>query len=147
MSLILHSSRRTRFIAAFTLSLLFVVSTTISAFASATATVSLTQLSSDPYLHNPGQHKTEVEPDSYSVGSTIVSAFQVGRFSNGGSDNTGWATSTDSGRTWTNGFLPVTTTASTPPRPYARVSDASVAYDAEHNTWMITSLALTVSFS
>src|SRR5579884_628763 len=49
------------------------------------------QLSSDPYTGGVGQHQTEVEPDSYSYGSTIVAAFQVGRFSDGGSVNIGWA--------------------------------------------------------
>jgi len=27
--------------------------------------------------------------------------------------------------------------------PYARATDASVAYDAKHNTWMVSSLPLT----
>src|SRR5438094_408660 len=38
------------------------------------------QLSSDPYTAGVGQHQTEVEPDSYAYGSTIVAAFQAGRF-------------------------------------------------------------------
>src|SRR2546421_5474428 len=58
------------------------------------------QLSSDPYTAGVGQHQTEVEPDSYSYGSTIVAAFQAGRFSDGGSVNIGWATSTDGGEIW-----------------------------------------------
>ena len=44
-------------------------------------------LSSDPYTAGVGQHQTEVEPDSYSYGSTIVAAFQTGRFPDGGSVN------------------------------------------------------------
>src|ERR1700687_959428 len=68
--------------------------------------VQLKQLSSDPYTNSSSQHKTEVEPDTYSYGSTIVTAFQAGRFySGGGSSNIGWATSTNSGSSWTNGFL------------------------------------------
>lgn len=63
----------------------------------------LTQVSSDPYTNKSSQHKTEVEPDTYSYGSTIVSAFQVGRFTTGGSSNIGWATSGDNGKTWTHG--------------------------------------------
>ena len=100
------------------------------------------QLSSDPYTNSTSQHQTEVEPDSYAHGSTIVSATQVGRFSDGGSSNIGWATSTDSGATWQSGFLPGTTPYSTPTGSYDRLSDPSVAYDAAHSLWMISSLAV-----
>jgi hypothetical protein len=72
----------------------------------ASSSVQLTQLSSDPYTNSSSQHKTEVEPDTYSFGSTIVVAFQAGRFySGGGSSNFGWATYTDHGTTRKNGFL------------------------------------------
>jgi hypothetical protein len=100
------------------------------------------QLSSDPYTNTTSQHQTEVEPDSYSNGSTIVSAIQVGRFTDGGASNIGWATSTDNGTTWKNGFLPGTTVYATPAGQYERVSDPSVAYDAAHHAWMISSLAI-----
>ena len=75
-----------RVISALTLSLLFVLSSTILAFAN----VALTRLSTDPYTNSTSQHATEVEPDTYSFGSTIVSAFQVGRFNNGGASNVGF---------------------------------------------------------
>src|SRR6185312_1339182 len=101
------------------------------------------QLSSDPYTNKTSQHQTEVEPDTFSYGSTIVTTFQVGRFSDGGSSNIGWATSTDGGNTWKNGFLPGTTQFVG--GPYARVSDPSVAYDPAHATWIISSLAVTGS--
>ncbi len=52
----------------------------------------LTQLSRDGYTNATSQHATEVEPDTLSVGPMLVSAFQVGRFTNGGSDDIGWAT-------------------------------------------------------
>ncbi len=61
----------------------------------AASTISLLQLSSDPYTNSTSQHATEVEPDTLSHGSTIVSAFQVGRFFNGGASNIGFATSTN----------------------------------------------------
>lgn len=128
----------TRAAAALTLSLLLALSSTIFAFAN----VTLTQLSTDPYTNSTSQHATEVEPDTYSFGSTIVSAFQVGRFNNGGASNVGFATSTDGGTTWTHGFLPGTTTFATPPGTYDRLSDASVAYDAAHNVWLISYLGL-----
>src|SRR5690348_14304512 len=97
------------------------------------------QLSSDPYTNSDSQHQTELEPDTYAFGSTIVAAFQAGRFSDGGSSNIGWATSRDKGATWKSGFLPGTTQFAG--GQYARVSDPSVAYDAAHQTWIISSLA------
>lgn len=108
----------------------------------ALANVALTQISADPYTNSTSQHATEVEPDTFASGSTIVSAFQVGRFFDGGASNVGWATSINGGATWTSGFLPGITTFATPAGPYDRVSDASVAYDAAHNVWMISSLPL-----
>src|SRR5215471_20585199 len=57
----------------------------------------LVQLSSDPYTNRTSQHMTQVEPDTFAFGNTVVSAFQVGRFWNGGSNNIGFATSTDGG--------------------------------------------------
>ena len=107
------SGWRIRAIIALLLSLVFVFSSALSAFASE----SLIQLSSDPY-HNPdGQHRTQVEPDTFAFGNTIVAAFQSGRFFDGGASNIGFATSTDGGQTWTHGFLPGTTIFATPPGP------------------------------
>jgi len=83
-----------------------------------------------------------VEPDTFSNGSTIVATFQVGRVSDGGSCDIGFATSTNNGGAWTNGLLPGTTVFATPAGPYDRISDPSVAFDASHNTWLIASLAL-----
>src|SRR5712692_3455610 len=108
----------------------------------ALAVVPLTTVSTDPYTNTTSYHQTQVEPDTYSFGSTIVAAFQSGRFSDGGSSNLGYATSTDNGATWTNGFLPGTTVYATPAGTYARASDPSVAYDAKHNTWIISWLGL-----
>src|SRR3954454_9546320 len=48
------------------------------------------QVSSDPFTQNTCKasattnHQTEVEPDTFANGSTIVSAFQVGRIYDGG---------------------------------------------------------------
>jgi len=108
--------------------------------AGAYANVALTQVSTDPYTDAQAQHATEVEPDTFSYGSTIVSAFQVGRVFGGGSSNIGWATSTNGGTTWTHGYLPgITTNAG---GSYGQVSDAAVAYDAAHNVWLISSLGI-----
>lgn len=107
----------------------------------ADAATTLTQVSSDPYTNSSSQHATEVEPDTFSWGSTIVEAAQVGRFYDGGASGAGWATSTDNGTTWTHGFLPGLTKYEGN-GPWDRTSDEVVAYDAAHNTWMISSLAI-----
>jgi hypothetical protein len=106
----------------------------------AVAAVALTRISTDTFTNATSQHATEVEPDTFAAGSTIVSAFQAGRFFDGGSSDNGWATSHDSGATWQHGFLPGTTTFVG--GSYDRVSDPSVAFDAKHNVWLISSLAL-----
>jgi hypothetical protein len=99
------------------------------------------KLSTDPFTNSTSQHRTEVEPDTFAFGSTIVAAFQVGRFFDGGASDIGWATSTDGGSTWSNGFLSGITKFQGS-GPYDRVSDPSVAYDARHDVWLISSLAL-----
>src|SRR4051794_19468679 len=114
--------------------------------AAATANVPVTAISHDPFANTTSQHATEVEPDTFSNGSTIVSAFQVGRFFNGGASDIGFSRSTDGGATWSSGFLPGLTASSgiggASGAPYERVSDASVAYDKRHNTWLISSIPL-----
>jgi hypothetical protein len=113
--------------------------------APALANVALTQISSDPFTNTTSQHATQVEPDTLSSGSTIVSAFQSGRFTDGGSSDIGFATSKDGGATWAHGFLPGITKVSAPivpTGPFDRVSDPSVAFDARHGVWMISSLPL-----
>jgi len=111
----------------------------------APAGATLTQVSSDPFSNTTSQHKTEVEPDTFSFGSTVAGAFQVGRFFNGGASDIGFATSITGGSTWTSGFLPGITKITTDQGagPYDRVSDPSVAYDVAHNAWLISSLAIT----
>lgn len=115
------------------------------------AAVTLKQISSDRFTNTtaidgvPVYHKTQVEPDTFSFGTTIVSTFQSGRFFDGGSSDIGWATSQNGGVTWKHGFLPGTTFQVDPTSPYERVSDPSVAYDAKHNVWMISSIPLTSS--
>jgi len=102
--------------------------------------VSLTQLSEDTFTDNPSQHATEVEPGTFSYGSTIVSAFQVARIYGGGGADIGFATSTDGGVTWSNGYLPGITIYQGGTSSAA--SDAAVAYDALHNVWLISTLPI-----
>ncbi len=123
---------------ALVLSLVFALSSRALTFAVGT----LLPLSSDPFTNTTSQHKTEVEPDTFASGSTIVSAFQVGRFFNGGASNIGFATSTDGGKTFTSGFLPSSTVFATPPGIYPRASDPSVAFDAKDGVWLISWLGI-----
>src|SRR3954447_9898368 len=105
------------------------------------ANVPLTQVSSDPFTNTTSQHRTEVEPDTFAFGQTIVSAFQVGRFRDGGASNAGFATSPNGGATWSNGMLPGTTKLAG--GTFDRVSDPSVAFDSAHGAWLVTTHALT----
>jgi hypothetical protein len=125
-------------ISALTLFMVAVVSSTTLA----ASQESLIRVSSDPYTNPDSQHRTEVEPDTFAFGKTIVSAFQVGRFpdADAGSSNIGWATSTDEGKTWTHGFLPGITKVVNPTNPYNRATNASVAYNRKYQAWLIASL-------
>jgi hypothetical protein len=146
MSVISHYRQRVSI--GVSLTLVALIISLVFAFTSRSLTfaaVSIVQISSDPYTNTTSQHQTQVEPDTFSFGSTIVSAFQSGRFTDGGSSNIGWATSTNSGSSWTNGFLPGITQIVNPANPYNRVSDPTVAYDAKHNVWLIASLAISTS--
>src|SRR5689334_5354515 len=109
----------------------------------ASAAVSLTRVSVDVYTDTQAQHRTEVEPDTFAFGSTIVSAFQVGRVFGGGASNIGWATSQNSGATWSHGYLPGIT--GNGGGPFGQASDATVAFDAKHNVWLIASLGIGTS--
>lgn len=129
------------------LALLIVVSMLVLSPAGAALAVGPVQISSDPFTNPDSQHATQVEPDTFAFGSTVVSAFQSGRFFNGGSSDIGFATSQNGGVSWVNGFLPSVTVNSTPPGPYARVSDPAVGYDAKHDVWIIASLGIDASAS
>jgi hypothetical protein len=98
------------------------------------------QLSRDPFTDEEGQHQTEVEPDSYAVGSTIVTAFQAGRMVDGGASGIGFATSRDGGAHWRSGFLPSLTAESRPPGDAPSASDPVVAFDALHGVWLIATV-------
>ena len=108
------------------------------------AQVPLTQISTDTFANNTSQHATEVEPASYAAGGTIVSVFQVGRFTDGGSSDIGFSTSTNGGTTWTHGSLPgITKIEGT--GTYDRASDTSVTYNAKYKLWLAEVLALSES--
>jgi hypothetical protein len=105
-----------------------------------------TPVSEDPYTNVGPQHKTQVEPDSFAFGQTIVTTSQSGRnFAGGGASNNVFSTSRDGGRTWVTGGLPGTTVNADPPGPWPRISDPSVAYDPEHNVWLALGLGINSS--
>jgi hypothetical protein len=133
------------FLRAGALSLPVAIAMVLLTTGSAAANVALTQVSNDPFTDAQAQHQTEVEPDTFQFGNTIVAAFQTGRVFGGGSSNIGWATSTNGGATWTNGFLPGITANSVPAGPYGQVSDPAVAFDAQDNVWLISSLGITAN--
>lgn len=99
------------------------------------------QVSHDTPVDFEAQHDTQVEPASFAWGSTMVTAFQSGRYlASGSSARIGFATSTDGARTWHAGFLPGLTVFSTPTGEDDTATDPSVAYDAKHETWLIATL-------
>jgi len=110
----------------------------------AIAQVPLTQVSNDTFKNATSQHETEVEPNSFAVGKTIVTVFQEGRFTDGGASDIGFSTSTDGGTTWTHGNLPGITKIEGS-GTYDRASDPSVTYNAKTRTWLAETLALSES--
>ena len=119
-----------RFVMTLSIALTVAISPAWTAHAATTAPVS-----SDPFTHATcaasatTNHQTEVEPDTFSNGSTIVAAYQVGRIYDGGACAIGFATSTNNGSTWNSGLLPGLTKY-TGGGTFDRATDAAVAYDA-----------------
>lgn len=107
----------------------------------AEATPLLQPISSDPYTNPSSHHKTQVEPHVLAEGSTILAAFQVGRFYEAGASNIGWSRSIDDGVTWMPGYLPGLTVFEGG-GTYASASDPTVAYDRMHDVWLITTLGI-----
>ena len=94
------------------------------------------QIATDPFTQatchasSTTNHHANVEPDSFSNGSTIVATYQVGRIYDGGACAIGFSTSTNNGATWTSGLLPGLTKY-TGGGHFDRATDAAVAYDAQ----------------
>ena len=138
-----HTSPRRRFTLALALAAMAALTLTLAA----SANVAVIIIATDPFTNSTSQHKTIVEPDTFSFGSTIVAAAQWGRFTDGGASDIGVSVSSNNGTSWTSQALPGITVYTSPPGPYARVSDPAVAFDARHNVWMVSSLALNASVS
>jgi len=90
------------------------------------ANVPLTRVSTDPFANPTSQHATELEPDTFAHGATVVATFQVGRFFSGGATDIGVVRSGDGGLTWgLPAFLPgMTFSSGVATSPFERVSDA-----------------------
>src|SRR5215470_4049771 len=123
------------------------VASVVLASAGTASAVGALVISTDPFTQATcagsatTNHQTEVEPDTFSNGSTIVATFQVGRIFDGGACAIGFATTTNNGSTWTNGLLPgITKYVGNGPND--RATDPSIAYDAMHNVWLASSLTL-----
>src|SRR5919205_1843296 len=107
MSLVSRFRLGTRIVPA--LSIVLVLA--LAAFPVFAASVPL-EIGTDPFTQatchasNTTNHQANVEPDSFSNGSTIVAAYQVGRIYDGGACSICFSTSTDNGATWTSGLLP-----------------------------------------
>ena len=121
--------------------LVWMLAISIAMIAPAQAQSNLVKLSTDTFTNSDSEHKTEVEPDTFAWGSTIVSAFQVARVPNGGGADVGFATSRDGGKTWSSGYLPGLTNHYKG-GSFTAASDAAVAYDAKHRQWLISTLPI-----
>ena len=116
----------------------------VLALSAAHAQFTVVQISVDKLTNSDSDHKTEVEPDTFAWGSTIVSAYHVARRPGTigwGSAAIGFSTSRDGGKTGTYGYLP-DLTVNYKGGSYYGAADPSVAYDAKHGVWLISSLAL-----
>jgi len=105
--------------------------------------IALTRLSTDTFTNPESQHATEVEPGMAVSGSTLVTAFQVGRRFGGGASDIGFATSTNGGASWTSGLLQGITQFAG--GTYLFASDPSVAFDQSHGVWIIATLDITAT--
>src|SRR5580693_7260258 len=105
----------------------------------ANAQFTLVKISSDTLHNSDSVHKTEVEPDFFSWGNTIVGTFHVARVPGpgGGSGDVGWSTSTDGGNPWKYGVL-AGPKADLQDGSYRWAADPSVAYDAKPQQWLIS---------
>src|SRR5205085_9347157 len=104
------------------------------------------RISTDPIAGARGEHQSEVEPSALASGSTVVASFQVGLIPEGGATAIGWSQSTDAGRTWRSGVLPGWTSAGGG-GDASRASDPAVAYDADHATWLVSTLIISDTFT
>ena len=108
------------------------------------ANVALTRVSTDPYTNATSQHATEVEPDTFADGAHgrrhVPGRPLLQRRRDATSASRVRGRRRDLGRAG----LPAGEDVQLRRRvsPYERVSDASVAYDAAHGVWIVSSIPL-----
>ena len=106
-----------------------------------------TPISSDPYTNSSSQHRTQVEPDSFGYGDTVVATFQTGRFINGGgSSNIGWATTTNAGENLDDRDA-ARARPSTRAGPGRGSATRRSPTTRSHDVWMISTLAFGIGFT
>jgi hypothetical protein len=108
--------------------------------------VGRSRIITDRFSNPSSQHATAVEPDTFAFGNILIATSQTGRFVDGGASGIAFATTNDRGETWTHGVVPNITSQQRPSSSFERVSDPSVAYDAKHAVWMISSLPIRPDF-
>ena len=126
------------------LAIVFVLGLSLAWAINASAQTGLAKISVDTLTNSDSDHRTEVEPDMFAWGNTIVSTFHVARRPGSvgwGSGGIGFSTSTDGGTTWHYGLLPGLT-VNYKNGSYGAAADPSVAYDAKHAIWLISTLPL-----
>ena len=124
--------------------LMAIITLAVSLALALPAHAQLAQISVDTLTNTDSVHKTEVEPDMFAWGNTIVGTFHVARRPGSigwGSGDVGFATSTNGGVTWKHGLLPGLT-VNYQGGTYGAAADPSVAYDAKHGQWLISTLPL-----
>ena len=131
-----------------TLLALAAVAAAAATAAPAGAAVALTRVSADPFTNATSQHATEVEPDTFASGATVVAAYQVGRFFDGGASDIGYARSSDGGASWdVSSFLPGLTFSAGRPRAPTSASATRASPTTPARVWMVSSIPLLPSLA
>jgi hypothetical protein len=118
------------------------------ASAGAAPTSALTRVSQDKIVDGIALHQSEQQSQLAAApgpSQTLVGVFQVGRIYDGGASAIGWSTSTNSGKSWKNGLVPLTAVAGGPSSglgPIYRADDPVVAYNARYGKWLVVSRGL-----
>ncbi len=129
----------------------------LMASAAATPTYPVTRVSTDTFTDPIALHASEQSGNTVAAGKTIVSTSGVGAIFDGGNSGIGWSTSTDGGKSWKHGYVPVTSeappagvsggvspgpTSPGPVFPLTRADHPVVAHNARYGQWLISSIGM-----
>jgi len=121
--------------------LLLAAATAFSLFGGGGGTT-LAVAGADP-LSIPGvEDSVAVGPALATNGSTMVSVFQIGRYSGDAAAGMAVSVSTNGGASWTGSWLPGLTKAQSPANPYDRVTYESVAWDQKYGEFLASTLPI-----